>query len=310
MLTTVNPNFYCSELAVQLDEQLFGTATRVDTWLLLSYSGSYSRKAFGEAGIPAQVKEHLNAASRSLPNSRIQLIKQGPQSTAEMVFYVAVAKELRPVLYRFDLNSYEDLLNIDVRAVAQGDPQYDNDVDEEPVYLVCTHAMHDRCCARFGLPVYKQMSSRTGMNVWQTTHLGGHRFAANAIGLPHGIMYGRLSPPDVTPLITECLGQTILLGKYRGRTCYEALEQAAEYFVRKQTLILDYMGLRHLQTERLSDTEARVTFLSTADGKQHAVLIARDIGALKTFTSCGAEHESSIDQFRLLAYQGEPTRAG
>ncbi len=299
MADTIKQNFYCSELAIQVDEQLFGTATRADTWLLLSYAGPFKHKAYEEADIPAPVKAHLDAASRSLPHTRVQLIKQNSQQATELAFYIARVNEINPVLYRFDLSTYEDLLSIDVPAVVQGDPQFDGYLDEEPLFLVCTHGTHDRCCARYGLPVYTQMAARTGIRVWQTTHMGGHRFAANVLCLPLGVQYGRVSPSDVTPMITEYLSRSILLGKYRGRTCYGALEQAAEYFTRKQMLILSPLGLRHLKTEPLNETEARVTFLSTADGKQHVVQVAKDAGALKTFTSCNAAHESSVDQYRL-----------
>ena len=94
MTDTIKQNFYCSELAIQLEEQLFGTATRADTWLLLSYAGPFKHKAYEEADIPAPVKAHLDAASRSLPNARVQLIKQNPQQAAELVFYIARVNEI------------------------------------------------------------------------------------------------------------------------------------------------------------------------------------------------------------------------
>ncbi|HEY3341434.1 MAG TPA: sucrase ferredoxin, partial [Anaerolineae bacterium] len=281
----------------------FGTATRAETWLLLSYAGAFKRKAYDEANIPAPVKTYLSTVAHNLPNARIQLIKQNLQPVAELVLYVARVNEIHPLLYRFNLNTYEDLLSIDVPAVLLGDPQYDAFLDNEPLFLVCTNGTHDRCCARFGLPVYTQMSFSAALRVWQTTHMGGHRFAPNVLYLPLGIQYGRLTPADVAVLMSEPPNHSILLDKYRGRTCYTALLQAADYFTRLQTRILNPLGLHHLQTERLNDKEFRVTFLSTADGCQHSVDIALEPGALKTFTSCDATHESSVDQYRLLGYQ-------
>ena len=147
------------------------------------------------------------------------------------------------------------------------------------------------------------MATRTGIDVWQTSHLGGHRFAANVVCLPYGVIYGRIAPDDVTAIIAQSLQQTVLLGKYRGRSCYDALVQAADYFARQQTHILDLMGLRYIGTERLNDAEYQVTFLSTRDGTQHQLRVARDASALRTFTSCGADHESSLDQYRLLGHR-------
>jgi hypothetical protein len=303
MIETSRQNLYCSELATQIDEPLFGTATRAGTWLLLSYAGPFKHKALDEADIPEAVKAHLNAAARAIPHARVQLIRQNAQQPAPLECYIARVNEINPVLYRFELDAYEELLGFDLASIASGDPQFDGYLDEEPLFLVCTHGTHDRCCARYGLPVYTQLATRTGLRVYQTNHMGGHRFAANVLCLPNGVQYGRLSPADITPLIAEHLDHSILLGKYRGRTCYGTLEQVAEYFTRKQTLILNPLGLRHLRTEPIDDTHAHVTFLATADGTQHTVWVTKDAGALKTYTSCNAAHESSIDQYRLTDYR-------
>jgi hypothetical protein len=303
MTDTSKSGFYCSELAVQLNEQLFGTATRADTWLLLSYAGTFKRKAYDEAGIPAPVKEYLSAAAHHLPNARIQLIKQNLHPVAELVFFVARVNEINPMLYRFNLDAYEDLLSIDVPAVAQGDPRYDGFQDKDPLSLVCTNGTHDRCCARFGLPVYTQMASNAGTHVWQTTHMGGHRFAPNVLYLPLGIQYGRLTSADATALVSDALSHSILLDIYRGRTCYAGLEQAAEYYIRQHTLILNPLELLHVQTERTNEGDFKITFISATDGVRHSVDIAVAAGALKTFTSCSAAKESSVDQYQLLGYQ-------
>ena len=147
------------------------------------------------------------------------------------------------------------------------------------------------------------MATRSDINVWQTSHLGGHRFAGNIVCLPHGAMYGRVAPADVTPVVAEQLRQSIVLAKYRGRSCYDTTVQAADYFLRKELELFDLIGLRHLDTVLISDTESAVTFLTSTDGRQHELHIARDIGALHTFTSCGATHESRVDQYHLLSHR-------
>lgn len=66
-------------------------------------------------------------------------------------------------------------------------------------WMVCTHGKRDRCCARAGLPTYaalKEQAADDGCKVWQTSHLGGHRFAATLVVLPSGVMYGRVPPQE------------------------------------------------------------------------------------------------------------------
>jgi hypothetical protein len=60
----------------------------------------------------------------------------------------------------------------------------------EPLYLVCAHGRRDVCCARFGGPLARALSAAHPLQVWETTHVGGHRYAANLVILPHGLYYG------------------------------------------------------------------------------------------------------------------------
>jgi hypothetical protein len=49
--------------------------------------------------------------------------------------------------------------------------------------LVCTHGSRDRCCSRFGAPIYRQARRLVGelelenTRIWQASHIGGHRMA-------------------------------------------------------------------------------------------------------------------------------------
>ena len=46
-----------------------------------------------------------------------------------------------------------------------------------PLLLVCTHGRRDACCAQFGRPTAMALARRYGTAVWETTHVGGDRFA-------------------------------------------------------------------------------------------------------------------------------------
>jgi len=64
-----------------------------------------------------------------------------------------------------------------------------------PILLVCTNAKRDACCAVRGRPVAAYAAGQRPGQVWECTHLGGHRFAPTAVTLPLGASYGRLDGP-------------------------------------------------------------------------------------------------------------------
>ena len=53
----------------------------------------------------------------------------------------------------------------------------------------CAHEERDRCC---GLDGRALVDAVAGPDVFAASHLGGHRFAATAMVLPTGYVYGRL----------------------------------------------------------------------------------------------------------------------
>jgi Sucrase/ferredoxin-like len=150
------------------------------------------------------------------------------------------------VLFRTEVEAYEDLLELDLTS--PGEPL------GRPLILVCTHGKHDRCCARYGRPLFQALDEQTEDEwVWQSSHVGGDRFAGNAVFLPEGLYFGRVgrrdaagSPPGtgglagdapslagVWPVLDEYLAGRIHLERYRGRSCYPFAVQAAERAVRE-----------------------------------------------------------------------------
>jgi len=79
-----------------------------------------------------------------------------------------------------------DLTGLDLERLSTGsEPPFGSPVSE-PVFLVCTHARRSACCGRFGAPVARALAARHPGQVWETTHVGGHRFAANRSVLRSG----------------------------------------------------------------------------------------------------------------------------
>ena len=85
------------------------------------------------------------------------------------------------------------------------------------MFLVCTHGLRSTCCARFGGPLAQALAARHPGQVWESTHVGGHRFAANLVILPHGLYYGPVGLEAAAAAISAYQRGTVTPGRYRGR---------------------------------------------------------------------------------------------
>ncbi len=298
------PDFFCHDSSLQVNEPLVGTATRADVWFLLEYPGPWGKKAFEESALPASVKAQLSEWLDAIPNARMQLIKQErDHRTNGIAFYVAVARELDPVLYEFHLSDYEDLLALGAPAIVAGAPEYAAFIRREPLFLTCTNGRRDRCCAKFGVALYPAMAAHAGDAVWQSTHLGGHRFAAVSACLPHGVYYGRLAPEDAPTIVETCCAGRIHLPRYRGRACYDKVTQIADHFLRTETGVDDLAAFRWLGSERAGDDKWTVRFASLADGRVHRIQVAGAPTGLQFYESCGAAEPAELVSYRLAAHE-------
>jgi hypothetical protein len=292
-------DMFCSTHSAQAGEQLFGSAKPITTYFLLEFDGRWELEAFKDSAIPAPVKGWLQTALDTIPRSQALLIRQQPRRAPEgNAFFVALVRESNPVLYEFYPGSENDLLALDLPAVVAEDTAYAAFRRTEPLFLVCTHGRRDKCCARHGLPVYERLAQHVGAAVWQSSHMGGHRFAANMICLPHGIIYGRLTPDRAESIIDAYRAGRLVSEHYRGRACYPKVAQAAEYFLRAETGITELDAFQLVGTERTDGERWAVRFRSANGSATHTLLLAED--SLQTFANCGDMEVSVFSQYRLV----------
>jgi hypothetical protein len=106
--------------------------------------------------------------------------------------------------------------------------------------LVCTHARRDACCARLGRPLVDELLAVTDQDrVWETTHLGGHRFAPTCLALPSQVIYGRVPRDRVAELAGAIERSGVVADLMRGRTTYSPALQAAEVIARTRLGVRD-----------------------------------------------------------------------
>lgn len=121
------------------------------------------------------------------------------------------------------------LTDLDLKELSAGTPPAFGSPSDEPVFLVCTHGRRNACCARLGAPLAQALAARHPGLVWETTHVGGHRFAANLVILPHGLYYGPVGLDAAAAAISAYRQGTITPERYRGRAGQPKATQETEY---------------------------------------------------------------------------------
>ncbi len=139
--------------------------------------------------------------------------------------------------------------------------------DSERRYLVCTNGARDPCCAIRGPAVALALERARPGQVFECSHLGGHRFAANVLVLPDGLCFGRLDPRAAVALADELEAGRLPLDHLRGRTAYDSEQQAAEIAARRA---LGLTGLGDLRLVEVSGSEPQTVF-ELADGRRVGV---------------------------------------
>lgn len=195
-------------------------------WLLIEHSGPWPREA-ADAELPPLLRD-LAAQAVAL-DIRVQMIRRPGRRGglgAERTVLAGWTAGSDPWLRRGVAGS---LSSLDVAALSSGGPVAFGAPASGPVFLVCVHAKRNACCARFGIPLAAALAERYPEQVWETTHLGGHRFAANLALLPHGHYYGPVDVTLATAAIDAYQHGAIALERYRGRAGQPRAAQEAEH---------------------------------------------------------------------------------
>lgn len=255
----------CAIVSRVRGEPPFGTASRARRWLLLEQPGAWGHDALRGSELPSPVADRLARWSRDLP-ARVLLLRRPagrrPRGRARTLF-VGISTRTDRWLERLTLSDVDEILDLDLDALADG-RSVGGDRVTRPLYLVCTNGKHDRCCARDGLPVVRELSTWLGDRVWECSHVGGDRFAGNLVCLPDGHFYGHLDAASARTVVAANEAGRIALDHWRGRSCLPFAVQAAESLLRSR------IGL---------DVDADLQVVGyRADGTRHQVRFGRTDG--------------------------------
>jgi hypothetical protein len=277
---------FCADLSRENDEPLAATASRIDNWFLVEYRGLWTRDALPGSGLTDQVKQHLREQVASVPHGRLLFVRRPDRrGTPQLLAFTAASRPGETRVTRTEFETYEDLRGVELRAGAETD---------HPLFLVCTHGKHDPCCARYGRPLYEALRDELEAEwAWQSSHIGGDRFAGNLVCLPEGLYYGRVDRDAAGSVLDEHFAQRILLDHYRGRSIYTFAVQAAERWLREQH---DLTGIDDLTLAHVERGEDGVDVRFTLGGETCSVQVERQAGDL-TLLTCHSESPKRPPRF-------------
>jgi hypothetical protein len=306
---------FCAAVSSASGEPLAATASRVDHWILIEYRSAWAREVLGASLLSSELKQHLRSQLAALPHARLLFVKKprGRLDTGSRVFF-GTSRPGAERLFELELEHLDDVLHVDAAAVLAGTsraiagteavtgPTAGTEAVAEPLYIVCTHGKRDRCCALYGRPLYDALQHETDSGrVWQSSHVGGDRFAGNAVVLPHGLYYGRVGPADAARVVAATTAGQIDLDAYRGRSAYSFAVQAGERALRECEGLLGIDDLELAGTARDADGRWRVLF-RTPDGAVHELQVAESLADEPMYLTCESTEPRHARRWRVSGH--------
>jgi hypothetical protein len=289
----------CATRSRALDEPLYGTASRVRGWVLLEQPGPWGREAVTESRLDRDLARALDRAARAAHVRLLLIRRPGRGATRPHACFVAHTGRRDRWVEGRRLDDPAELLALDMAKLVTGERPGFGDPVAGPLYLVCTNGRHDRCCATYGRPLALALQARFGEPVWESSHVGGDRFAGNLVCLPDGHYFGRVGPADAERVVGRHLEGVLDLDHYRGRCTDPPTVQAAEWFARRRTGLLGTEDLAVDGLDRLAAGVDAVRF-RRPDGGRLRVVVRATRSADPRFLTCHSARAESPPSFTLI----------
>ncbi|WP_326687549.1 sucrase ferredoxin [Streptomyces sp. NBC_01795] len=314
----------CATASRALAEPLAGTAATARTWLLIEQPGPWGRQALTESHLDPRLGKALEEPAGA-HGARVALIRRpgrhadGAGGPGHHRVFLARTVPGDSWVRTTELPSrggLEALRSLDFAALDGHDvrsgeaegfhgsegPQGPGErvggsatlgpewrpYEGDPLVLVCTNGKRDRCCALLGRPLAAELEASGGANVWEITHIGGHRFAPTLLVLPYGYAYGRLGASAVKGVLDAVRDGHVLTEGCRGRSAWGRPGQTADLAVRERTGEVRAHALTVLASAEEPDGARWRVTVGHEDGRRWHVVLAEATDGPALAASCGA----------------------
>lgn len=190
----------CSVVARARHDDAAGTAPVARRWLLVEHDGPWARAPLDSEPFTGAVGARI-AELTATRAAKVLLIRRpgrpAPEDAPRQWFVIDTTTGLAT-------NGVWRTAS-DIVACAEGIASVAGAAaDEAPaITLVCTHGIRDACCAIRGRPIAGQLARELGDEVWECSHLGGHRLSATVLLLPDGACYGYLDQGNAARIVRQ-----------------------------------------------------------------------------------------------------------
>jgi hypothetical protein len=220
----------CSLRSDARAEPLAGTASTARRWFLLEWAGPWGREGVLDARLPGDLGRTLHDLGRS-SRARVLLIRRVDRHAdveGAVTCFAIDTTGPNPWIGRRELTSIAEAAVVDPIDRASFDSM------AEPLAVVCTHGRRDVCCAERGRPLALATAAAFPSMTWESTHVGGDRFAGNLVLFPHGLYFGRVEATRGPEVVGAYARGRIVLDRFRGRSSLPTFAQAAEVALRRR----------------------------------------------------------------------------
>lgn len=217
----------CAVLARAVDEPLAGTAPSTGRWLCLEHPEAW----------PYDISRHPDPAvrdfvQRAAASGFRPLLVRRPDGRADGALRRLLLADTHPARAEVTIQTVTGLDGLAELPLPEPGRGLPGDAVAGALLLVCTHAERDRCCGTDGRGLVDALAAAGEPDVWESSHLGGHRFAPTALVLPSGYLYGNLDPHFAVAVRAAAAVGTVVIERCRGRSTWSAEGQVAELAVR------------------------------------------------------------------------------
>ena len=287
----------CSHESEARDESLAGTASTVRSWLLLEHPGPWGRDAPTDSRLPGGLGAELARRCRAA-GVRPLLIRRAPRAEPShgVTCFIARSGPETPWIETTTLGEIGQALELDLDALGRGEP-LGLEPHRRPLFLVCTHGRRDVCCAERGRRLAEALSRAYVDETWESSHIGGDRFAGNLLAFPHGLYFGRVSPEQASGVAAGYLDGRLALEHFRGRSCYPMAVQAAEIALRRETGLVRVDEVALVRARRDGDR-----LVATFSTPTRAATVTLAVGASEPhFLTCHSRREEAAPAYRTVS---------
>ncbi|RCJ23559.1 sucrase ferredoxin [Nostoc sp. ATCC 43529] len=307
--------FFCSDYSRQAGEDIIGSATNYQTYILVECPPPWTSEAFNSKWVPENLKILIEEVKRAkLPIRFLLIANDLSHKVNQTTLLIYQRKEGLNNGYHkqeFILPNIEQVAGVVQKWLWGIGSNAEVETSATRDLLVCTHGSHDKCCARYGNPFYFHATATISeldldnVRIWRSSHFGGHRFAPTLIDLPEGRYYGNLDLDSFKSILTRTGDIQCLDKVYRG---WGILAPALQTLEKELILSEGWDWFNYKVTGKVLEQSldnntilGELSFENTSGSlyTYHAKLVKDVTKAQKLKSSCNAAQESVITKYTV-----------